>query len=248
MDVRGRVAVVTGGGSGIGRVLAVGLAEAGATVLVADRDGNSARQTAAELNDRGLAAIPSEVDVTDDEQCEQLVAHAVELGGPHVLVNNAGGWSAGPDQFPVAERAVWSSAIDLNLRAPMLLTQLCRPAMGAAGGGVVVCLASSAGLGSEPYDSPEYAASKAALVRFTTAMGGEAGEAAQRFVCVVPDWVGLPRAHDEFAALPASERAGLPPLIPPEDVLAAVLDLVADDAACGAVVTLVGGEPPRRLH
>lgn len=247
MEIRGRVAVVTGGGAGIGRVLAAGLAEAGATVLVADRDGSSARRTATELNDRGLSTIPCEVDVTDDEQCEQLVARAVELGGPHVLVNNAGGWSVGPDQFPVADPATWSAAIDLNLRAPMLLTQLCRPAMDAAGG-VVVCLASSAGLGREPYGSPEYAATKAALVRFTTAMGGDAGEARQRVVCVVPDWVGLPRAYEQFAALSASDRVGLPPLIPPGDVLAAVLDLIEDDAASGAVVTLVGGEPPRRLH
>lgn len=237
---------MTGGGSGIGRVLAIGLAEVGATVLVADRDGTSARQTAEELNNRGLTAIPCEVDVTDDEHCERLVARAVELGGPHVLVNNAGGWSEGPDQFPLADPTAWSAAIDLNLRAPMFLTQLCRPAMCAAGG-VVVCVASSAALGSEPYESPEYAATKAALVRFTTAMGGEGGQTRQRVVCVVPDWVGLPRAYEELAALPASRRAGLPPLIPPEEVLAAVLGLIDDDSASGAVVALVWGEPPRRL-
>jgi NAD(P)-dependent dehydrogenase (short-subunit alcohol dehydrogenase family) len=247
MEVKGRVAVVTGGGSGIGRVLVAGFARAGATVLVADRDEGLARRAAAELSDQGLLAIPWEVDVTDDEQCERLVARAVELGGPHVLVNNAGGWSAGPDQFPIAGPAAWSAAIDLNLRAPMLLTQLCRPAM-SVGGGVVIMLASSAGLGAEPYGSPEYAATKAGLIRFTTAMGGNAGTAGQRLACVVPDWVGLPRAHDELAALPASQRAALPPLIPPEDVLDAVLALVTDDSASGTVVTLVGGEPPRRLR
>ena len=245
--MKGRVVVVTGGGSGIGRVLAAGFAKAGATALVADRDLSSARQTAAELTDYGLLAVPCEVDVTNDEHCEQLVARAVELGGPHVLVNNAGGWSAGPDQFPVADPDVWSATIDLNLRAPMLLAQLCRPAMSACGG-VVVMLASSAGLGSERYGSPEYAATKAGLVRFTTAMGGDASTGGQRFVCVVPDWVGLPRAHAERAALPAAQQAALPPLIPPEDLLNVVLALVADDSASGTVITLVGGEPPQPLQ
>jgi NAD(P)-dependent dehydrogenase (short-subunit alcohol dehydrogenase family) len=242
MDINERVAIVTGGGSGIGQVLAAGLARAGATVLVADRDEDSARRATAELTDQGGRAFACAIDVTDDEQCERLVAHAVKLGGPHLLVNNAGGWSAGPDQYPAADPGVWSATIDLNLRAPMLLTQLCRPAMSACGGGVVVMLASSAGTGSEPYGSPEYAATKAALIRFTTAMGGRAD---QRVVCVVPDWVGLPRAQDELAALPAAQRAGRPPLIPPADVLDAVLTLVADDDASGTVVTLVGGEPPQ---
>jgi NAD(P)-dependent dehydrogenase (short-subunit alcohol dehydrogenase family) len=245
MDLSGRVAIVTGGGSGIGQVLSSGLAAAGATVLVADRDRSSAERTAAELTDQGRRAIPCEVDVTDDNQCERLVARAVDLGGPHLLVNNAGGWSSGPDQFPSADRATWSAAIDLNLRAPMLLSQLCRPAMTSSGGGVVVMVASSAGLGAGPYGSPEYAATKAALIRFTTAMAGAAG---QRFVCVVPDWVGLPRAQAELAALPSARRAALPPLIPPGEVLDAVLALVADESAGGVVVSLVGGRPPRRVH
>jgi NAD(P)-dependent dehydrogenase (short-subunit alcohol dehydrogenase family) len=93
-----------------------------------------------------------------------------------------------------------------------------------------------------------YAATKAALIRFTTAMSGDAGRSGQRIVCVVPDWVGLPRAHDELAALPASRRAELPPLIPPQDVLDVVLALVADDSAAGTVITLTGGEPPRPLE
>jgi NAD(P)-dependent dehydrogenase (short-subunit alcohol dehydrogenase family) len=249
VDVAGRVAVVTGGGAGIGEVLSVGLADAGATVVVADRDGAAARRTVARLNDRGRDAVAVEVDVTDDDACRELVARAVELGGPHVLVNNAGGWSAGTDQYPVAGPAVWSATIDLNLRAPMLLAQLCRPAMESLGGGVVVCVASSAGLGTDPYGSPEYAATKAALVRFTTAMGtgADASTTGQRVVCVVPDWVGLPRAVAQYAALPPAQRAALPPLIPPASVLAAVLDLVGNDSARGAVVTLNGGGPARRL-
>ncbi len=244
MDVSGRVVIVTGGGSGLGQVLSEGMARAGATVLIADRDGAAARQSAADLGDGDLAVIPVECDVTDDRQCAQLVARAGDLGGPHVLVNNAGGWSGG-EQFPAAEVAAWSDAVALNLRAPMLLTQLCRPAM--AGGGVVVNVASSAARGSDPYGSPEYAACKAGLVRFTTAMGRGSDGAGQRVVCVVPGWVGLPRAHEQLAALPDRDRAALPPLIPPEDVLAATMALVADDRAWGTVVELVGGQPPRRL-
>jgi NAD(P)-dependent dehydrogenase (short-subunit alcohol dehydrogenase family) len=91
MDINERVAIVTGGGSGIGRVLAAGLAKAGAAVLVADRDEDAARRAAAELTDQGRQVVACTTDVTDDEQCERLVARAVQLGDPHVLINNAGG-------------------------------------------------------------------------------------------------------------------------------------------------------------
>jgi NAD(P)-dependent dehydrogenase (short-subunit alcohol dehydrogenase family) len=247
VEITGRLAIVTGGGSGLGLVLCNGLARAGARVLVADRDADAAQRVTDDLGAEGLQAVACPVDITDDQECEKLVARAVELGGPHILVNNAGGWIPGSGQFPDAEPAAWTAGLDLNLRAPMLLTQLCRPVMTSLGGGVVIMVASSAGIEHGRYGSPEYATSKAGIIRFTTALGSGPDPGAQRIACVVPGWIGLPRADDELAALPPAKRAATPPLIPPEDVVAVVLDLLADDTASGSVVALEGGRPPRRL-
>ena len=141
----------------------------------------------------------------DDAALAALVARAAELGGPHVVVNNAGGWSPGP-QFPEASPEVWSATLDLDLRAPMLLTQLALPAMVAAGGGVVVGIGSSAGVGVAGYGSPEYAAAKAGLVRFTASVAGLEETHGVRVTAVVPDWIGLDRAVAEVASM-AEERA-----------------------------------------
>jgi 3-oxoacyl-[acyl-carrier protein] reductase len=242
MDTHGRVAVVTGGGSGLGRHLVLGLVDAGCRVLVADRDEAAAEGTVALAPD---AAEPWAVDVRDDAALAGLVARAAELGGPHVVVNNAGGWSPG-EQFPQAPPAVWSATLDRDLRAPMLLTQLALPAMRAVGGGAVVGIGSSGGVGFAGYGSPEYAAAKAGMVRFTASLSGLEETHGVRVMAVVPDWIGLDRAVAEVAALDDERRAELAPLVPPDDVVAVVLDLVRSGPG-GAVVEMWGGEPPRRV-
>ena len=106
-----------------------------------------------------------------------MIAYAGRLAGagPHVLVNNAGGGGHVPPHFPDAEPAQWGATLDLNLRGPMLATQLCLEPMRRAGGGAVVNVASSAGLGLGGHPSPEYAAAKAGLIRFTATLAGLAG-------------------------------------------------------------------------
>lgn len=188
----------------------------------------------------GGVAVAVCADVTDAEQARGVVRVAAELGGPHVLVNNAGGWTRGGRQYPDAEPADWAATLALNLTAPMLLTQLVREPMRRLGGGVVVNVASSAARGDGAYGSPEYAAAKAGLVRLTTSLAGLDGV---RVTCIVPDWIGLDRAHAEFAALSPAERAVTPPLIPPAQVVDAVLDLIAGGAS-GTVVELRGGREP----
>ena len=88
-------------------------------------------------------------------------------GAPTILVNNAGGGGHIEPHFPDATPAQWGSTLDLNLRGPMLATQLALDGMRAAGGGAVVNISSTGGLGYRPYQSPEYGASKAGLIRFT---------------------------------------------------------------------------------
>ena len=251
MELRWTLAVVTGGGGGLGRELAVALGRVGAGVLVADRDLDAADETAALVRASRVQAWAIRVDVRDDVELRMLAHRARDLGGADVLVNNAGGWTPGKRQYPDAPVEDWSGTLDLNLRAPMLLTQLFLADVDARRGrrtGVpaVVNVASSAALGTGGYGSPEYAAAKAGLVRFTTALADPVTAARARVMAVVPHWIGLDRAHAEWAALPEHERAGLPPQNPPATVARTVLDLVARGTA-GQVVELIGGQPPRVL-
>ena len=149
-------------------------------------------------------------------------------------MNNAGGWHPG-QQYPEAPPEAWRRALTLNLVAPMLLTQLLWREV-AEGTGAVVNIGSSGGEGDEPYGSPEYGAAKAALRRFTTALGDRADV---RVMAVVPGWIGLERAHREFARLTPDEQRGAGPLIPPRAVAAAVARLIEQGHA-GEVVELLG--------
>jgi NAD(P)-dependent dehydrogenase (short-subunit alcohol dehydrogenase family) len=119
----------------------------------------------------------------------------------------------------------------------MLATQLALEHMRRAGAGAVVNVASTAGLGTEPYQSPEYGAAKAGLIRFTSALGGLDGV---RVNCIVPDWVATER-------LTEAERATPPAPIPLADVAAAVLDLIRDDTLAGRALVLWRGQAPRLL-
>src|SRR5918911_1674767 len=113
-----------------------------------------------------------QTDVTDPQALERLFADAEDLA---VLVNNAGGREA--PYFPDAPPERWSAVLELNLRAPMLATQLAIEAMRRrGGGGAIVNVGSTAGVGLGPYAAPEYGAAKAGLMRFTGALAFLADE------------------------------------------------------------------------
>jgi NAD(P)-dependent dehydrogenase (short-subunit alcohol dehydrogenase family) len=120
----------------------------------------------------------------------------------------------------------------------MRATQLALEQMRTSGGGVVVNIASSAGVGTRPHQSPEYAAAKAGLVRFTTVAGALPGV---RVNCVVPGWIATERAEAELAAMTPAELAAAPIPVPMDEVTDAVVELVRDDAAAGRVVMLPDG-------
>ena len=226
------LAIVTGAGAGLGRALAQGLADSGTHVLVADIDADAAEETAKMVGGR---AVPA--DIRDPEECHRLVRLAVEAGGPHVLINNAGGWTPGDDQYPDAPADAWSATMTLNLHAPMLLSQLVLDPMRQLGGGAIVNIASSAGAESTGYGSPEYAASKAGLIRLTSSLAGLEQSHGVRMTCIVPGWIGLERAKAQLAALAPEVRAKTPPLIPPAVVVTLALNLIASGRS-GTVVEI----------
>ena len=243
MDIAGKVAVVTGAGAGTGRVIALALAGLGARVVVADIDGEGAQAVSTIITASGGIGRAVRADVCEDRDVEAIARVAVSLGGgPQILVNNAGGWGGAGRQFPEATAAEWGAVLDLNLAAPMRLTQRFLAPMAQAGAGAVINISSSAGRGDQPYSSPEYSAAKAGLIRFTTSLGGLRKTMGVRVNCIVPDWIGLDRAHTELAAMAPERRAAMPPLIPPETVADAALALIRDDSLSGRVMVLPGGE------
>jgi NAD(P)-dependent dehydrogenase (short-subunit alcohol dehydrogenase family) len=238
VELAGRVAIVTGGAAGLGLFVVRRLVAEGAVVVAVDVDEGAL----AAREDEPVAFLRGDVRVAAD--LERAVGFAVDrFGGLDVLVNNAGGVSRGK-QWPLASALEWRATLELNLIGPMLATQLALEPMRARGGGAVVNIASSAGIEWTPYDSPEYGASKAGLVRFTTCVGALPGV---RVNCIAPHWIGLERAHGELAAMSPAERAAAPPFVEPSAIADAVVWLVRDESLSGQVVEMPGGSERRLL-
>jgi NAD(P)-dependent dehydrogenase (short-subunit alcohol dehydrogenase family) len=231
MRIEGCRAVVTGAAIGLGRAIALVLAEAGAEVLVVDVDEEGGRITVASAPEGRCRFLRADMTVADD------VRGVVAAGRPRILVNNAGGGGHLPPHFPEASAEQWGASLRLNLLGPMLATQAALGPMRDSGGGAVVNVASTAGLGLAPYQSPEYAAAKAGLIRFTSTLTGLGGV---RVNCLVPDWVATERLTED-------ELASRPPPIPLPVVAASTLRLIEDDSLSGRVLVLDRGRPPHLL-
>jgi NAD(P)-dependent dehydrogenase (short-subunit alcohol dehydrogenase family) len=235
VEIDGAVAIVTGAAVGTGRAIAERLAAEGARVLVADVDERGGAETVARIGGaRGGRARFIRTDMLEPADVEALIESAA---GVRVLVNNAGGGGHVPPHFPDATPAQWGATLALNLTSAMLATQLALAPMRRSGGGAIVNIASTAGLGGEPYASPEYGAAKAGLIRFTTALHEIDGV---RVTCVVPDWVRTERAEAELAAMTPEERAAAPEPIALDALTDAVVALIRDDRSAGRVVVLRG--------
>jgi NAD(P)-dependent dehydrogenase (short-subunit alcohol dehydrogenase family) len=231
--------VVTGGSGGLGRSIVERLVAEGCMVVAADVEPGA---LAAREEDPAVAFVRCDVRVAAD--LERLVAFAVDrFRGLDLLVNNAGGVSR-EKQWPSASALEWRATMELNLLGPMLTTQLALEPMRARGGGAVVNIASSAGVEWTPYSSPEYGAAKAGLVRFTTCVGDLPGV---RVNCIVPAWIGLPRAHEELAAMGPAERTAAPPFVEPAAIAETVVWLLRSDSMSGCVVEMPGGSERRLL-
>ncbi len=168
MDLEGQVAIVTGGGRGIGRAIALELATLGAAVVVAELDAANGERTAGEVRGLGRRALALATDVARRADLEAMAARTVdELGRIDILVNNAGIYAAAP-ALDIDDQH-WDSVMAINARAVFFASQAVLPHMLAAKRGVIVNLASMAGkLGSTT--SLVYAASKSAVISITRSL------------------------------------------------------------------------------
>jgi len=179
----GQVAVVTGGGAGIGRGIAETFAAAGAAVAVSDLKAESAEAVAAGIRERGGRAIGVACDVTDEAAREALVRSALDaFGRITILVNNAGGGGPKPFEMPL-ETFVW--AYQLNVFSMFRLTQLCAPHIEAAGGGAVLNISSMAGE-NKNVRMASYASSKAAANHLTRNVAFDLGPKGIRVNAIAP--------------------------------------------------------------
>ena len=162
--LEGKVAVVTGGGKGIGRGIALCLAEAGADVVVCARTAADVRSVAAEVEALGRRAIAISADVTQEDQVRMAAEAGKELGGPHIWVNNAGGLpDATPRYLTKTPTDRWDAQMDLNLKAVFIG---CKIAAEYIKTGAIINISSRAAMGGNIKNGP-YGASKAAVNSLT---------------------------------------------------------------------------------
>ncbi|SDH40133.1 NAD(P)-dependent dehydrogenase, short-chain alcohol dehydrogenase family [Sinosporangium album] len=247
VKLKDKVAVVTGGASGIGRATALLFAREGAAVVVADLDGPGAASAARDIAEAGGRAVAVTADVSVEDDCARVVRAAVDtFGGLHVLFNNAGIIRRADALGTTVEE--WDRVMAVNVRSVFLMCKHAVPAM--TSGGSIVNTGSGWGLKGGG-NALSYCASKAAVVNMTRALAIDHAKAGIRVNSVNPGDTDTPMLRDEarqlsedwtaFAADAADRpmgRAGSP-----EEIARAVLFLACEDASfvTGSALVVDGG-------
>ena len=249
----GKVVIVTGGARGIGAAIAHRLGSEGAQVVVFDIDGEAGRERIRLLSEQGVEAVFVQGDVTREEDVARCVSLAQRsFGRVDVLVNNAG---IGAPAKPLFEQTLedWLRVVMVNLTGPYLFAKHAARAMAQSGGGVIVNIASTRALQSEPNTEP-YSASKGGLLALTHALAVSLAPYRIRVVAVSPGWIDtsewqMPPREPQLTRLDHEQhpagRVGRP-----EDVAALVAFLASDEAGfiTGANFVIDGGMTVKMIY
>jgi NAD(P)-dependent dehydrogenase (short-subunit alcohol dehydrogenase family) len=247
--LEGKVAIVTGAASGLGREVATLMAAEGAKVVVFDRDAAGAERVAAEIADAGGVAVPHTGDVTVAADFDAAIARAqAELGGFHILHNNAGVQLEKPLHETTEDDFDWVTGV--NLKGVFLGCRAAVRAMRETGGGSIVNTASILAHTGDPF-LPAYTATKTGVLGLTRAIAVDYAKDGIRVNCVSPGDMETPMIEKYFAATddPAAARAEMEASYPggriahPREVAQAVLFLASDESSFvnGEYILVDGG-------
>jgi 2-deoxy-D-gluconate 3-dehydrogenase len=245
-DLSGRVAIVTGGNGGIGLGMAKGLAEAGASIVVAGRNAEKNARAVQEIITLGVEAAAMETDVTQEDACRAMVHETVaRCGHVDILVNNAGiNIRKQPQEYTLAE---WHAILDTNLTSAFLCSQIVYPEMKASGGGKIINIGSMASLFGLTFLAP-YGASKGGVMQLTKSLAAAWAPDNIQVNAVLPGWIdtdltrrgrqAIPELHDRVLARTPAGRWG-----DPDDLagIAVFLASAASDFITGTAIPVDGG-------
>jgi NAD(P)-dependent dehydrogenase (short-subunit alcohol dehydrogenase family) len=249
-DLTDKIAVVTGGGQGIGRAIAEALLNAGARVWIADCDAEAGAETCAELAQLGPIDFLL-TDISEEQSVERLRQHVAAGGGLDLLVNNAGLMVRKPiEELSLKE---WQRVLGVNLTGPFLCSRAFVPLLRSRRGSIVN-IASTRAVMSEPH-TESYSASKGGLVALTHSLALSLGPEV-RVNCISPGWVDVTpwarRSHRSPAQLSMLDHAQHPSgrVGRPEDIASMVLYLASDAAGfiTGENIVIDGGMTRKMIY
>jgi len=246
-DLSGKVAIITGGGDGLGYMMAMGLAEAGADVVICSRRLERCEESAKKIRKLGVKALAYQCDLNHSENVDEIVTNTLnKLGKIDILVNNSGKtWGASPEKIGMEE---WKKVIDVNINGTFSVTQRVGKEMIKRGEGKIINISSIAGLrGMDPeyLNSLPYCTSKGALIVFTQDLAVKWAKYNININCIAPGWFDtkmtrrvIENSGDKILARIALKRLGSN-----KDIKGAVVFLSsrASDYITGQVLAVDGG-------
>jgi 2-hydroxycyclohexanecarboxyl-CoA dehydrogenase len=249
MKLRGKTALVTGGGRGIGRAIALGLAQEGAQVAVLDILADNAAAVAGEIEATGVKALALPADLTKRAQVERAIADTLaQFGQIDILVNNAG-WDR-MELFLDSEEETWDKIIAINFKGILYVCKAALPSMVARGQGKVISIASDAGRAGSTGEAV-YAGTKGAIIAFSKTLAREMARHKITVNVVCPGLTETPLLQSIREQSPKTEKVieAVTRAIPlgrvgqPEDIAGAVVYLAspAADFVTGQTLSVSGG-------